>query len=115
MARLYANENFSLPVVEELRRLGHDVLTTLDAGKAGQAIPDEEVLVYAHSQARILLTFNRRHFIRLHMGQAEHSGIIACTYDTDSIALAQRIDQALTAEGQMNGRLSRVNRPAVQT
>ena len=28
MARLYANENFPLPVVNELRRLGHDVLTT---------------------------------------------------------------------------------------
>ena len=27
MARLYANENFPLPVVGELRRLGHDVLT----------------------------------------------------------------------------------------
>jgi hypothetical protein len=24
MARLYSNENFPLPVVEELRRLGHD-------------------------------------------------------------------------------------------
>ena len=27
MARLYANGNFPLPVVEELRRVGHDVLT----------------------------------------------------------------------------------------
>jgi len=27
MARLYADENFPLPVVEELRQLGHDVLT----------------------------------------------------------------------------------------
>jgi hypothetical protein len=27
MARLYSNENFPLPVVEELLRLGHDVLT----------------------------------------------------------------------------------------
>lgn len=30
MARLYANENFPLPAVEELRRLGHDVLTTYE-------------------------------------------------------------------------------------
>jgi len=35
MARLYANENFPLQVVEELRRAGHDVLTTREAGKAG--------------------------------------------------------------------------------
>jgi len=30
MAKFYANENFPLPVVEELRRLGHDVLTTYE-------------------------------------------------------------------------------------
>jgi hypothetical protein len=38
MARLYANENFPFPVVEELRRLGHDVLTTLEAGNAGRRL-----------------------------------------------------------------------------
>jgi hypothetical protein len=30
MARLYADEDFPRPVVEELRRLGHDVLTVQD-------------------------------------------------------------------------------------
>jgi hypothetical protein len=49
MARLYPNENFPLPVVEELRRLGHDTLTSRDAGKSGQAMPDEEVLRLALS------------------------------------------------------------------
>jgi pimeloyl-ACP methyl ester carboxylesterase len=28
VAAFYANENFPFPVVEELRRLGHDVMTT---------------------------------------------------------------------------------------
>jgi len=42
MARLYANENFPLPVVEELRRLGHDVLTMREAGQASESMPDEE-------------------------------------------------------------------------
>ena len=41
MARLYANENFPLPVVEELRRLGHNVLTIHETGKSGQSISDE--------------------------------------------------------------------------
>ncbi len=35
MARLLADENFPLPVVEELRRLGHEVLTLRDIGQAG--------------------------------------------------------------------------------
>src|SRR6516164_5330908 len=36
--QLYADENFPLPVVEELRRLGHDVLTAQEDG--GQSTPD---------------------------------------------------------------------------
>ena len=32
MARLYADEDFDYPVVVELRRLGHDVLTTASPG-----------------------------------------------------------------------------------
>lgn len=41
MARLYANENFPLPVVNELRRWGHDVLTIQETGRARQSVPDE--------------------------------------------------------------------------
>ena len=61
MAWLYANENFPLPVVNELRRLGHDVLTTQDTGRAEQAVPDEEVLEFAVSQTRAVITLNRKH------------------------------------------------------
>ena len=56
MARLYSNENFPLPAVQELRSLGHDVLTSQDAGKAQQSIPDEDVLAFASEQGRALLT-----------------------------------------------------------
>lgn len=50
MARLYSNENFPLPVVEHLRTLGHNVLTTHETGKADQAVPDSEVLKFASSE-----------------------------------------------------------------
>ena len=63
MARLYSNENFPLPVVEELRGLGHDVMTTQETGQAGRALPDETVLAFAHDEGRALLTLNRKHFI----------------------------------------------------
>ncbi len=76
MTRFYANENFPLPAVEELRRLGHDVLTIADTGKAGQALPDEMVLAFACSENRVLLTFNRRHFARLHSMLPGHAGIV---------------------------------------
>ena len=47
MARFYVNENFPMPVVEELRRLGHDALTSRESGRSNQSIPDEEVLGFA--------------------------------------------------------------------
>jgi len=56
MARLYTNENFPVPVAEELRRLGHDVLTIQDTGRAGQAVPDESVLAFASAERRAVVT-----------------------------------------------------------
>lgn len=111
MAALYANENMPLPVVEALRQLGHDVLTTAESGNAGQAIPDDAVLAFSTTERRVLVTLNRKHFIRLHMLQPGHAGIIVCTFDLDYAALAQRIHDALAAEPEMSGQLVRVNRP----
>ena len=111
MALLYSNENFPCPVVEELRRLGHDVLTVAEAGKAEQAIEDEEVLALAVSLGRAVLTLNRKHFIRLHHEQPAHAGIVVCTYDPDFIAQAARIHAALQPQPQLAGQLLRVNRP----
>ncbi|MDE0207656.1 MAG: DUF5615 family PIN-like protein [Candidatus Tectomicrobia bacterium] len=112
MADCYANENLPLPVVEALRQLGHNLLTTYESGKAGQAVPDEEILAFAGSESRIVLTLNRRHFIRLHRAAPNHSGIIVCTYDPDFEALANRIHEELQAYSDWAGRLVRINRPA---
>jgi hypothetical protein len=110
LARIYANENFPFPVVEELRSLGHDVLTTLDAGNAGQAIPDDLVLKFATDEGRALLTLNRKHFIRLHALSPAHRGIIVCTYDPNFAAQASRIHAAILADPDISGKLVRVNR-----
>lgn len=109
--RLYSNENFPLPVVEELRRLGCDVTTVLDTGRAGQAWPDEAVLRYAAAEGRVLLTMNRKDFFRLHREQIPHAGIVACTMDADFPGQAVRIHNALESAGEMRGRVVRVNRP----
>jgi hypothetical protein len=112
MADCYADENFPLPVVEALRKLGHNLLTTYESGKAGQAISDEDVLAFAIAESRVVLTLNRRHFIRLHQAAPDHSGMIVCTYDPDFEALAGRIHNALQAYSEWTGRLVRINRPA---
>ena len=111
MTRLYTNENFPLQVAEELRRLGNDVLTVQEAGNAGQAVPDAAVLAFATRDRRILVTLNRRHFIRLHHEQPDHQGIVVCTFDPDFTGQAQRIHEALGDPAGMAGRLVRVNRP----
>lgn len=114
MTRLYANENFPRPAVLELRRLGHDVLTVQEAGSAGQAIPDEEVLRFAHSEGRAVLTLNRRHFVRLHSARPEHSGIVVCSVDPDSVRQAARVHAAIQPLPSLAGQLVRVNRPSPQ-
>jgi len=111
VARLYANENFPFPVVEELRRQGHDAVTVAETGKANQKISDEQVLEFAISEGRAVLTLNRRHFFRLHRQRLDHRGIVACTYDPNFAALAERIDAALANATELAGQLIRVNRP----
>jgi predicted nuclease of predicted toxin-antitoxin system len=58
MVRLYADENFPLVIVELLRTLGHDVLTVHEAGNGRLGIPDEDVLAFAISDNRAVLTRN---------------------------------------------------------
>ena len=110
MARFYSNENFPLPVVRELRRLGHDVLTVQEAAQNNQAIPDEEVLAFAHAQGRAVLTINRRDFLRLHLQSNRHSGIILCTADSDFTGQARRIHSVVEPLSKVDSQLFRVNR-----
>lgn len=107
---LYADEDFSYPVVEELRRLGHDVITAQEDGRT--SAPDPDILARAHSLGRSVLTYNRRHFERLHRQGAAHSGVLSATHDDDFPALADRIHDAVSR--QSSGRWCiRVNKPPV--
>jgi predicted nuclease of predicted toxin-antitoxin system len=110
MAALYADEDFPHPVVEQLRALGHDVLTAHEAGQANQKIPDEKVLSFAANLDRAVLTHNRRDYVRLHKNSSRHAGIIVCTQDPDFDRLAQNIDDALAKITELRDQLIRVYR-----
>jgi predicted nuclease of predicted toxin-antitoxin system len=110
IARLYSNENFPLNVVEELRRLGHDMLTTRDAGKSNAGIPDDEVLRFATESGRAVITHNRLDFIRLHRQNPVHAGIIVCTDNPDFPALAAKVHAQIDAMESLHGELVRANR-----
>ena len=106
---LYADEDFPRPIVEELRRLGHDVLTAQDDGRT--ATPDPIILARAHSLGRVVLTLNRSDFERLDRKGADHSGIVSGRHDKNHLSQAARIHAALA--GRSPGRWCiRVNRPA---
>jgi len=95
VARLYSNENVARAIVVQLRELSHDVLTSHEAGNANQQISDEEVLEFACSDNRAVLTNNRLDFLRLHRSGDSHCGIVVYTTDMDFLSLAERIDAAL--------------------
>jgi len=111
MARFYADEGFPRPIVDELRKQGHDVQTAQEAGKAGKKIPDTDVLAFAISQNRGVLTRNRRHFIKLHSPTPSHSGIIVCSEDDDFLGQASRIHQTIGGLASLDNQLIRVYRP----
>ncbi len=111
MAAFYADENFRRPVVECLRRLGHDVLTAQEAGRAGQRVPDEEVLGDAFARGRILLTQDRADFIALDRAGRPHCGIVACTHDPDVDGHGLRIAEAVAGQEPGGRWLVRVYRP----
>jgi predicted nuclease of predicted toxin-antitoxin system len=111
MEKLYVNENFPLPVVKLLRDFGHDVLTSAEAGNANQRIPDEDVLQFAISENRILVTLNRKDFIQIHKTLSVHSGIIICSVDIDFVGFANRIHKFLEENtGQFENQLLRIYR-----
>ncbi|MBD2652395.1 DUF5615 family PIN-like protein [Synechocystis sp. FACHB-383] len=117
MIRLYSNENLSLGLVNQLRQLGYNVLTSYDAGRANQRITDLSVLKDATANGRCVITFNRDDFIKLHLSGIEHRGIIICKEDRDQIGQAAIIHDFLTDQKTLNNRLIRIleqNQPGLK-
>jgi len=110
MVDISADEQFPLAVVKLLRSFDHDVLTVQESGNAG--ISDPDVLAFAINNQRVVLTQNRRDFIRLHRLNPNHAGIIICTEDRNLAGLAVRIHEAISAEENLVGKLIRVKRPS---
>lgn len=110
MARSLADENFPLPVVEALRKLGHDVVTLSDVGKANTAFPDLAVLQLATAESRALLTLDRRHFARLHAMSTDHGGLVLCTFDVNFESQALRVDEHVRAVDDLARQLLQITR-----
>jgi predicted nuclease of predicted toxin-antitoxin system len=113
MLRLYADENFELPVIKKLREKGYNVLTALEAGNANQGIPDENVLAFAVQVNRAVITLNYNDFKNLHKRGNNHCGIVICISTRrkeDRDDFVERIDLALRDRESLECELIRVNR-----
>lgn len=108
MVRFYANENLSASLVSELRQLGHDVLTSTEAGNANLGLSDTDVLAVATAADRCVVTFNRDDFLALHRSGIDHGGIIICKEDPDRQGLAQVLHDYLTTQQTLQNRLIRI-------
>lgn len=115
MVAVYADENVPLPLVQALRARGQVIQTTAEADQHNRRVPDADVLAYAAARSWILMTANRRHFVRLHRQRVPHAGIVVFTYDPDLEALAVRLDRAISEQAPWRGQLVLVNRPPVGT
>jgi len=109
VARVNSNENVSLRIVEALRKLGHDIETSFEAGNANQETPDEEVLEYALSNSRVVLTNNRKDFIKLHRKSVPHCGIAVYTVQPDAIETSTKIHGVLSDSRSVGRFLARVH------
>jgi hypothetical protein len=78
LPRVYLDEDVHGAVAAGLRRRGFEVLTTIDAGRSGTS--DAEQLEFAAAETRVLVTFNRGDFARLHadylVSGRSHAGIV---------------------------------------
>ncbi len=108
--RLYSNENFPIAMVEHLRSLDCDVLTSYDADRANQGIPDDEVLRFATAQNRTVITFNRDDFVALHRGGEHHAGIIICKDDRDYLGQVTILYTYLQEVDSLDDRLIRIKK-----
>jgi hypothetical protein len=76
------------------------------------SLSPDTILAFAIRDKRAVLTLNRQDFIRLHRSNSEHLGIIVCTNDTDRTRMANRINEAISSQESLQGKLIRIVRPA---
>jgi predicted nuclease of predicted toxin-antitoxin system len=81
--RLYLDEDVHPFIADALRLRGWEALTTVEAGR--RTTDDREQLTFAAENGYVLLTYNIRHFPRIHyemvVGGKPHAGIIVAVQD----------------------------------
>ena len=76
------DEDITYRVAEGLRQLGIDAISVHEVDRANRRISDEEQLVFAASQGRVMVTYNRADYQSLdglwRVEDRAHAGILWC-------------------------------------
>lgn len=80
------DEDISHRVADGLRQRGIDALSVHEIGRAGRAVTDEDQLLFAAGEGRVLVTYNRADYqmldTRWRTEGRDHAGILWCTEQT---------------------------------
>jgi hypothetical protein len=96
--RFFTDEDVYGAIAPTLRRAGFDAVSVPEVGRLSES--DEEQLIWAVSESRMLVTFNVGHFAALHadwlqLGR-DHCGIAASVQRPIGIVLRQLLHLAAT-------------------
>jgi len=109
---LYLDEHIQISLAEALRTRGIDVLTTQEAHHTGQE--DIRQLAFATQNNRSLLSYNKRHFAKIHSLwislHRPHGGIILSDQIPIGIVLRRLMKLYFSIDSeQMRSRLEYLN------
>ncbi len=111
--RLCANENLPEDCVLRLRQDGHDVLWIREASPG---IPDTEVLTRAHTENRLLITFDKDfgELVFKQGAKASHGIVLFRIAQPSAAAVAARVTAVLASRQDWAGHFSVVEEFAVR-
>ncbi|MCT7951841.1 DUF5615 family PIN-like protein [Ancylothrix sp. C2] len=96
--RLYLDEDTPRKaLIKALRNAGFDLITTSEANNLSQS--DDEQLIWATQQSRVIYTYNAKDFCRLHSiymaEERTHTGIIVSERQSYSVGVQLRAIERL--------------------
>ena len=72
--KIVADENLFEPIIDYLRKLGHDVLSIRDTSHSG--ISDDEIYTLACKEKRVIMTMNKKFYQNIRERDVEGNLVI---------------------------------------
>jgi predicted nuclease of predicted toxin-antitoxin system len=81
--RIFTDEDVDARLAPQLRRLGYDAVSCVEAGRSNKEISDDEQLQYATDRGRAIVVYNVDDYVALELiwkaTERRHHGIIMTT------------------------------------